>query len=179
MLCKFLVSMLFSFELTHNKAEKPKTRKFSGRGDVTSINKGNVCTSKYRWENFPLKWHVHKMFVFEIDGMDNSTSKHGRTIVCPQNVRPWNRRDETYYTSTHGWMNAKTMFWFIDQSILKQLSLWMNAKLSFALEMKNSEVSRQVMFMFRISPRRVFHLELYLKSSKDFVRYHIHGRVEV
>ena len=38
MLCKFLISMLFSFELTHNKAEKPKMRKFSGRGDVTSIN---------------------------------------------------------------------------------------------------------------------------------------------
>ena len=86
MLRKFLVSMLFSFELTHNKAEKPKMRKLSGRGDVTSVNKGNVCTSKYRRENFPRKWHVHKTFVPETDEMNNSTSTHGPIIARPQNV---------------------------------------------------------------------------------------------
>ena len=76
MLCKFLVSILSPFELTHNKAEKPKTRKFSGRKDVTSINKGNVCTSKYRREKFPKKWHVHKTFVLETEGMKHITRPH-------------------------------------------------------------------------------------------------------
>ena len=73
-LCKFLVSKLFSFQLTHHKAEKPKTRKIFGCRDITSANKGNVCTPKCRRENFPLKWHVHRTSVLEIDGMENSTS---------------------------------------------------------------------------------------------------------
>ena len=37
MLCEFLISILLLFDLTYKKAEKPKTRKFSGRGDVISI----------------------------------------------------------------------------------------------------------------------------------------------
>ena len=37
MLCEYWFSCYFLFKLTHKKAEKPKTRKFSGRGDVTSI----------------------------------------------------------------------------------------------------------------------------------------------
>ena len=43
MLCEFLVSILFSFKLTHKKAKSPrrvnspKTSKFFGRKDVTSV----------------------------------------------------------------------------------------------------------------------------------------------
>ena len=37
MLCEFLIFILLLFDLTHKKAEKPKTRKFSGRKDVISI----------------------------------------------------------------------------------------------------------------------------------------------
>ena len=80
-LCKFLVSKLFSFQLTYHKAEKPKTREISGRGDITSTNKGNVCTPKCRRENLPLKWHVHRTSVLEKDGMENITSKLGRAII--------------------------------------------------------------------------------------------------
>ena len=39
MLCEYWFPCYFLFKLTHKKAEKPKTRKFSGRGDVMSIYK--------------------------------------------------------------------------------------------------------------------------------------------
>ena len=50
MLCEFLISILFLFDLTYKNAEKPKTRKFSGCGDVISISfpkgKAKACLSK-------------------------------------------------------------------------------------------------------------------------------------
>ena len=119
-LCKFLVSMLFSFELTHHKAEKPKTRKLSGRRDITSTNKGNVCTPKCRQENFPLKWHIHRTSVPEIDGMENSTSTHERTILRPKSSP---ETTDEIYTSTHGRIHAKTMFWFINQERSRAIKL--------------------------------------------------------
>ena len=36
-LCEYWFPFYFLLKLTHKKAEKPKTRKFSGRGDVMSI----------------------------------------------------------------------------------------------------------------------------------------------
>ena len=36
-LCEYWFPCYFLFELIHKKAEKPKTRKFFGRGDETSI----------------------------------------------------------------------------------------------------------------------------------------------
>ena len=38
MLCESLISILLLFKSTYKKAKKPKTRKFSGLGDVTSIS---------------------------------------------------------------------------------------------------------------------------------------------
>ena len=38
MLYEFLISILLLFKSTYKKAEKPKMRKFSGRGDVMSIS---------------------------------------------------------------------------------------------------------------------------------------------
>ena len=38
-LCEYWFPCYFLFKLTHKKAEKPKTRKSSGHGGVTSIYK--------------------------------------------------------------------------------------------------------------------------------------------
>ena len=119
---------------------------------------------------FSLKWHVHKTSVPEIDEMENSTSTHERTILRPKSSP---ETTDEIYTSTHGRIHAKTMFWFINQERSRAIKLMDECKvLHQRNNEKRGEVSRRVMLMLGISPRRV-------ESSKHFIRYHPHGRVEI